>query len=42
MLQKNYNKKVVYLMLVILHPNNDTYQCIPINIMDLTEFWNTL
>ncbi len=42
MLQKNYGKKIVYLMLVILHPNQNTYQCIPIKMMDLTEFWATL
>ncbi len=42
MLQKNYGKKVVYLMLVILHPNQKNYNCIPIELMDLTEFWATL
>ena len=41
-LQKNYNKRVVFCMLVIFHPNQPTYQCIPVEMLDLTEFWQTL
>ena len=41
-LQKNYNKRVVFCMLVIFHPNQTTYQCIPVKMLDLNEFWETL
>jgi hypothetical protein len=43
MLEKNYNRKVVFLMLVIFHPINPKgYKCIPVKMMDLNDFWNQL
>lgn len=41
-LQKNYNKKIIFCMLVILHPNQKNYKCIPVEMLDLNDFWNTL
>ena len=41
-LQTKYNMKVIYLMLVILHPNQPGYQCIPVRMLDLSSIWDTL
>jgi hypothetical protein len=41
-LTTKYNYNVVYLMLVIFHPNNDGYICIPVKKIDLTELWHIL
>lgn len=41
-LETKYNKKVLALMLVILHPNMDNFQCIPVNKMDIAGVWSKL
>jgi len=41
-LETKYNKKVVFMMLVILHPNQENYLCHPILDIDLSSIWNTL
>ncbi len=41
-LTTKYNYNVVYLMLVIFHPNNENYLCIPVKNIDLTEIWDIL
>lgn len=38
-LETKYNKKVVYMMLVILHPNQENYLCYPVNFIDLNQRW---
>jgi len=39
MLETKYNKKVVFMMLVILHPNQESYMCYPISHIDLNVKW---
>ena len=39
-LETKYNYKVIYMMLVVFHPNQKTYKCIPIKRMD--DLINTL
>ncbi|HSW76657.1 MAG TPA: PD-(D/E)XK nuclease family protein [Candidatus Saccharimonadales bacterium] len=41
-LETKYHMNVIYMMLVILHPNNDGYKCIPINHINLTYLWQKL
>lgn len=35
-----YDKQVVYMMLIIMHPNNVSYQCIPIQLMAIDAIWS--
>ena len=42
MLETRYNKKVIFMMLVVLHPNQSSYQCLPIPHIDLSTIWPTL
>src|SRR5947208_4873806 len=39
MLQTKYNKNVIYMMLVILHPNQTSYICHPVSNIDLSGVW---
>ena len=41
-LQTKYNKKVVFMMLVVLHPNQSSYSCHSVLDIDLTSVWSTL
>ena len=41
-LTSKYNKKVIDMMLVILHPINSTFICTTIDSLDLTEYWYEL
>lgn len=41
-LETKYHKKVVFMMLVILHPNQKGYNLIPVKKIDLTDIWDTL
>lgn len=41
-LETKYNKNVIFMMLTVFHENNDTYQCIEVNKIDLTSVWDTL
>jgi len=41
-LTTKYNYNVVFLMLVIFHPDNDNFVCIPVQKIDLTEVWDKL
>jgi hypothetical protein len=41
-LTTKYNYNIIYLMLVIFHPNNNDYVCIPVEKIDLTNIWNKL
>lgn len=38
-LETKYNKRIVYMMLVILHPNQDSYMCYPIQLIDISLVW---
>lgn len=42
LLQTKYNKKVVFLMLVVLHPSQENYMCYPVTPIDLSSVWNVL
>jgi len=42
MLENIYNKNVIYMMLVILHPDQDNYQCFPVDRIELSSIWNRL
>jgi len=37
-----YKQKISFMMLVILHPDNDDYVCCPINVIDLQNYWYNL
>jgi ATP-dependent exoDNAse (exonuclease V) beta subunit len=39
-LETKYNKTVLYMMLVILHPNQDNYLCYPVSHIDLSDKWD--
>lgn len=41
-LETKYNKKVIYMMLVVLHPDQASYVCHPIQHIDLSSVWSTL
>lgn len=41
-LEKIYNKNVIFMMLVIFHYNQETYQCIPVDEMDMESIWDQL
>jgi len=41
-LETKYNKKIIYMMLVILHPNNQNYKCIPIPKYNINDIWNQI
>lgn len=41
-LETCYGKEVVFMMLIIMHPNNAGYQCIPIQHMAISTIWNEL
>lgn len=41
-LENIYNKKVIYMMLVVLHPNQETYKCYPIERIDLNNVWDEM
>lgn len=42
LLETKYDKHVIFMMLCIFHPNQKTYQCIPVNKIELTDIWHTL
>jgi ATP-dependent exoDNAse (exonuclease V) beta subunit len=42
MLETKYGKNVIFMMLVILHPNQPSYICHPINRIDISSIWPTL
>lgn len=41
-LETKYNKRVIYMMLVILHPDQENYQCIPVPKIELENVWSLL
>lgn len=41
-LETKYNKKIIYMMLVILHPEQDNYKCYPVPSIQLNEIWPTI
>lgn len=41
-LEKNYGKKVIFMMLVVLHPDQPSYVCHPIQNIDLSNAWETI
>ena len=41
-LETLYGKKVVGIMLVVLHPNGEVSPEYPVDIIDLNPIWNTL
>jgi len=41
-LEKHYNKNVIFMMLVVLHPNQPSYICYPVQRIDLSKIWDTL
>lgn len=42
MLENKYNKNVIFMMLVVIHPNQTSYICHPIDRIELTHLWMTL
>ena len=42
MLMSKYHYNVVYMMLVVLHPQNETYQCYPVPYIELGQIWPKL
>lgn len=42
MLETKYNKRVIFMMLVICHPDFPTYQCIPVPQYDIASVWHLL
>lgn len=42
MLQSKYGMKVIFMMLVICHPDNQSYNCIPVDEYPIAEIWNDL
>lgn len=42
MLETIYHKNVIFMMLVILHPNQDSYECIPVDKYELDNVWDIL
>lgn len=41
-LETKYHKNVIFMMLVILHPNQSSYICHPVNKIDVDHVWNSL
>ena len=41
-LETKYNAKVIFMMLVILHPDQDNFLCYPIPRVDVSHVWHTL
>lgn len=41
-LEKRYNKNVIFMMLVVLHPDQPSYICHPIQHIDLSNVWQTI
>lgn len=41
-LMTKYGYNVIFLMLVILHPNQESYQCLPVPRINLSELWSQL
>lgn len=41
-LETCYAKKVIFMMLTVMHPNNASYQCIPIQHMAIDAIWDEL
>lgn len=41
-LEIKYNKNVIFMMLVILHPKQNIPRCIPVKKIDLTPLWDNL
>jgi hypothetical protein len=41
-LETKYDKNVIFMMLVVFHENNDTYQCIEVPHIELSDVWDTL
>ena len=41
-LETKYNKKISFMMLVVLHPINKDYHCVPVNNVDVSSFWPRL
>lgn len=42
MLETIYNKPVIFMMLVVFHPNQSDYVCVPVNRTDVTVAWNAI
>lgn len=42
LLETKYNKHVIFMMLCIFHPNQKTYQCIPVEHIELSHLWHDL
>jgi ATP-dependent exoDNAse (exonuclease V) beta subunit len=42
LLESKYGKRVIFMMLVILHPNNPTYQCIEIPSYPIEPIWTQI
>lgn len=41
-LERKYKKRVAHMLLVVLHPNQDSYICLNVDRIDLGEKWNLL
>jgi len=41
-LETKYNQKVLFMMLVVLHPDQTNYVCHPVNRIELSHLWNNL
>jgi len=41
-LETKYDKHIIFMMLCIFHPNQKTYQCIPVDHIELTHLWDEL
>lgn len=41
-LETKYNKKVIFMMLVVLHPNQSSYKCYPVTHIPIAEVWPTI
>lgn len=41
-LETKYDKNVIFMMLCIFHPNQKTYQCIPVEHIELSHLWDNL
>lgn len=41
-LERKYNKNIILMILVVLHPNNESYKCYNVNRIELDGLWNVL
>lgn len=41
-LENKYNKNVIFMMLVVLHPNSDNYKCHPVEKFELNHLWEDI